>query len=332
VITNLGKIRKKTFSWLLAEPFAYAIPSIRLLDKITSFVTRIFYIAIRILLRIFLGKDKRENLKFYHDLSRNANVSLSFYFFVFIHTISKFLGVGNLPLVKIIVPKYNYKVLCPATIDDYNNMTGREEEILEHFNPKMGETIIDVGAHHGRYTLISANRVGKSGKVISIEANPIVFEKLKKNIELNELTNTESLNYAVYSDKTRIKLFFPKEGLKNTIYNTIVSGRITSEEFIEVNADTLDNILSYAGIKFDNVKWIKIDVEGAELEVLKGAHNILSKSKDIAILIEVHNIAEGRNLYENIMDLLKPYNFKIEFEKIHESGERHIIVRKKQQL
>jgi hypothetical protein len=66
--------------------------------------------------------------------------------------------------------------------------------------------------------------------------------------------------------------------------------------------------------------------------VLKGAHNILSKSKDIAILIEVHNIGEGRNLYENIMDLLKPYNFKIEFEKIHDSGEMHIIVRKKQQL
>ena len=96
--------------------------------------------------------------------------------------------------------------------------------------------------------------------------------------------------------------------------------------FIEVNADTLDNILSYAGIKVDNVNWIKIDVEGAELEVLKGAHNILSKSKDIAILIEVHNIAEGRSLYENIMDLLKTYNFKIEFEKIYEGGERHIIV------
>ena len=62
--------------------------------------------------------------------------------------------------------------------------------------------------------------------------------------------------------------------------------------------------------------------------MLKGAHNILSKSKDIAILIEIHNLAEGRNLYENIMDLLKTYNFKIEFEKIHQGGERHIIMRK----
>jgi FkbM family methyltransferase len=59
-------------------------------------------------------------------------------------------------------------------------------------------------------------------KVISIEANPLVFEKLKKNLDLNEFINTTGLNYAVYSEKTKIKLFFPKEGLKNTIYNTII--------------------------------------------------------------------------------------------------------------
>ena len=64
---------------------------------------------------------------------------------------------------------------------------------------------------------------------------------------------------------------------------------------------------------------------GSELEVLKGAHNILSKSKDIALLIEIHNISEGNNFYEDIMNLLKIYNFKKEFEKIHVTGERHII-------
>ena len=322
--------RKRTSSWFFQEPFANTIPSSRILDKTVSFLSRIFITILRIFLRIIFGKKKRQNLQLYHKLGRNINVSLSFYFFIFIHKISKFLRLGNHSFVKLDVPKYNYKVFCPLTLDDYFNMTGREEEILKHFNPNMGDTVIDIGAHLGRYTLISANRVGKSGKVISIEANPVVLKKLKKNIELNGLTNTTSLNFAVYSKKTKIKLFFPNEGLKNTIYNTIVSDRFTSEKFIEVNADTLDNILYYTGIKVDNINWIKIDVEGAELEVLKGAHNILSKSKDIAILIEIHNLAEGRNLYENIMDLLKTYNFKIEFENIYEGGERHIIVRKQQ--
>ena len=43
------------------------------------------------------------------------------------------------------------------------------------------------------------------------------------------------------------------------------------------------------GINQD-INWIKIDVEGAEFEVLKGATNVLSKSKDIALLIEIHNL------------------------------------------
>ncbi|HZL23731.1 MAG TPA: FkbM family methyltransferase, partial [Nitrososphaeraceae archaeon] len=91
--------------------------------------------------------------------------------------------------------------------------------------------------------------------------------------------------------------------------------------------------LYYTGIKVDNINWIKIDVEGAELEVLKGADKILSSnSKDLTILIEVHHLKNNKNLYEEIMQVLKQYNFKIEFEKIHEGGERNIIVRKKQYL
>ena len=50
-------------------------------------------------------------------------------------------------------------------------------------------------------------------------------------------------------------------------------------------------------IKHEQVNWIKIDVEGAEYEVLKGATNILSKSKDIALLIEIHNLTTYNTLY-----------------------------------
>ena len=63
---------------------------------------------------------------------------------------------------------------------------------------------------------------------------------------------------------------------------------------------------------------------------MKGANNVLSNSKDIALLIEIHNIENGKTLYEPIMDLLNNYNFKKEFEKIYESGERHVILHKQQ--
>jgi hypothetical protein len=80
-------------------------------------------------------------------------------------------------------------------------------------------------------------------------------------------------------------------------------------------------------IRPEDVRWIKIDVEGAELEVLKGCADILSKSKDIILLIEVHTLDNG-SLYRPVMELLDPYGFRVEFEKSYHGGEKHIIVRK----
>ena len=59
---------------------------------------------------------------------------------------------------------------------------------------------------------------------------------------------------------------------------------------------------------------------------------MLSKSKDISLLIKIHKIDDENTLYEPIMNLLNNYNFKKEFEKIYESGKRHIIVHKYQKL
>jgi|SRR5918992_957277 hypothetical protein len=102
------------------------------------------------------------------------------------------------------------------------------------------------------------------------------------------------------------------------------------DKTVAVHVNTLDNLLQQNGI--NEVNWIKIDVEGAELEVLKGAHNTLSHSKDISVLIEIHGIS---HLYNPIMELLSSYNFKIEFEKTFEGyqrqnmrGAKNIMLRK----
>ena len=321
--------RKSLLSWLLAEPSAYTIPSIRIVDKILIILSRIFYIAIRIFLKIILGK-RREKSQFYHKLSMRVSrkISFSFYFFMFLYKIIRIFGLGNPTLVKIIVPKYNYKVYCPSTEDDYAHMTTREEEIIEKFQPINGEIVVDVGAHYGRYTLIAANCIGSKGKVIAIEADPKNFDMLNENIKLNKFENIKTLNCAVSSNKSKVKLSIPEKKAGHTIYSSIIPGRSPTEKFIEVNANTLDNLLAENGISLERINWIKIDVEGAELEVLKGATNVLSKSKNIVLLIEIHNIEDGKTLYEPIIDLLNNYNFKKEFEKIYPVGERHIIVRK----
>jgi hypothetical protein len=127
-----------------------------------------------------------------------------------------------------------------------------------------------------------------------------------------------------------VKLYEPGQEEGFTIYNTIMIDRtLTSKnpKYIEVKANTLDSLLVENGI--NQVNWIKIDVEGAELEVLRGATDLLSSSIDTSLLIEIHNLsAKHTNLYEPIIELLKLNNYTMSFEKTYESGERHIIVRK----
>jgi FkbM family methyltransferase len=305
-------------SWLLKEP----VGVMPILDKWILFFLKIIYLGIRFSVKIALGKKRRDRLYVKRGIHFNDSFGPSFYFMSFLYKVIKFLRLGNPVSLKISVPKYNYKVLCPIKKEEIINMTIREDDIIEHFTPKQGDIVIDIGANIGRYTIISSKRVGTKGKVVAIEAHPGNFEILNRNIKLNQLTNIIPLNYAAYSKETKIKLYVPDEESGYTIYHTLMER--TGKKFVEVNANTLDYLLQLNEIRQEEVNWIKIDVEGAELEVLKGATNVLSKSKDIALLIEVH----GQNNYRPLVEFLSSYNFKIEFEKTYETGDKHIILRK----
>jgi FkbM family methyltransferase len=208
-------------------------------------------------------------------------------------------------------------------------MTKHEEEIIELFHPKEGDTVVDIGAHMGRYTITSSKSVGSSGKVIAVEAHPYNYRILQHNLSLNKLTNVNALNWAVFSKKARLKLYLPDEYLGYTMHHSLMTNYLTAKynkeierRYIEVEADTLDNLLKSRGI--NQVDWIKIDVEGAEYEVLKGATEILSANKSISILVEVH----GKDTYDPTMQLLRLNNFNIEFEKTYDNGEKHVLAKK----
>ncbi|HEX2124411.1 MAG TPA: FkbM family methyltransferase [Nitrososphaeraceae archaeon] len=291
---------------------------ITIFDKCILFFLKIIYLGLRILLRLALGKKRRD--RFY--------VKRGLDFGVFWYKTFKFLKPGNSTLLKFKVPKYDYEFYCRINKDDFKIMTIHEDDIITRFTPKEGDIVIDIGAHIGLYTIISSKRVGAQGKVVAIEADPENFEMLNSNIKLNQLTNVIPLNYAVYSKETKIKLYLPSGESGFTKYNTIMPNWInTQEKFVEVNANTLDYLLQLNKIRQEEVNWIKIDVEGAEFEVLKGATNVLSKSKDVAILMELHG---PPHIYRpKVEELVNLYNFKIEFEKSYEeNGSMHIIMQK----
>jgi len=312
---------EKLTSWLLKEP----VGVIPVLDKWILFFFKIIYLGIRFSVKIALGRKRRDRIYVGLGIHFNDSFGPSFYIVSFLYKTIKFLRLGNPVSLKINVPKYGYKVLCPIKKEEIVNMTIREDEIIEYFTPKQGDIVVDIGANIGRYTIIASKRVGTNGKVVAIEAHPGNFEMLNRNIKLNRLTNVIPLNYAAYSKETKVKLYVPDEESGYTIYHTLMER--TGKKFVEVDAITLDYLLlQLNGIREGvvEVNWIKIDVEGVEFEVLKGATNVLSKSKDIALLIEVHGIDN----YRPLMEFLNSYNFIVEFEKTYETGDKHIVLRK----
>ncbi|MFL6404145.1 MAG: FkbM family methyltransferase [Nitrososphaeraceae archaeon] len=310
--------------WLRTEPVESVMPRF---DKCIVPILKIGYLSVRILLRLCLGKKRRDEMKFYRRLYVGDYTVPSYDVTRFFYKLFKHLKIGSPKLLKVYAKEYRYRYYC--RLEDFE--PGREEDIIKLFRPKEGDIVVDVGAHVGRYTIIASKMVGPRGKVIAIEAHPGTYEILKKNISLNNLNNVVALNYAVHSRKTVVKLYEPEQEEGHTIRNTIMTDRTMSnnQNYIEVKADTLDSLLAGNGIK--EVNWIKIDVEGAEYEVLIGASTILSNSKDIACLIEVHNLGhKNKNFYGQIIHHLGSKNYNILFEKTYGSGERHIIMKRSQ--
>ena len=154
-----------------------------------------------------------------------------------------------------------------------------ETEIKEKLSILSG-TFIDVGAHIGKFsTYVSKNSQGKV-KVISIEATPQTANLLKENIKINNCKNIKTYNLACSDTKGKLQFYVTEY---HPATNSI-SKPDGNSNLVEINCDTLDNITK--GVQ--DIKLIKIDVEGAELQVLKGGKNILKRDKPI-ILFEAWN-------------------------------------------
>ena len=302
---------KKLLSWLVKQSEGTSFT-----DNLLLFFVKIIYFGSRISLRILLGKKRRDKL--YVDKELDFGV----FWYEFFKTMKR---KNASELLRFRAPKYGYEFYCRLNKDDFKLMALHEDEILDQFNPKLGDTVVDVGAHIGLYSLIAAKRVGSSGKVIAIEPDPENCKLLRGNVEINKLTNVSILELAAFSSTSKLKLYLPGKERGFTKLSTLMANRAVTENFLEIDATTLDCLLVTQGIT--EVNWIKIDVEGAELEVLKGAAITLSESKDIALLIEVHNV-NNMDLYSAIVKLLRSYGFDTKFERRYANGERHVLFRK----
>jgi len=189
----------------------------------------------------------------------------------------------------------------PGT-NDLDLLVHHEPETLAWFRVHPGDVVVDVGAHIGRYTVLGA-RLG--GDVVSIEPDPANFEMLAANVRLNRLSNVHLERVAV-SDANGVRRFLPSTGSnRGTSALASTSGSCSLQEGVLVECRCLDDIVECHGLS--RIDWLKIDIEGHEVEALRGASRCLSITRWLSLEVT----AESEEACRSITDRA---GFRIEAE------------------
>lgn len=151
---------------------------------------------------------------------------------------------------------------------------------------KEGDTVFDIGANVGYYTVLASKLVGVKGKVYAVEPDKKNIELLKKNIELNNCLNVEIVPIALGSEN-KISYFLSDRANPG---ESRITQKVTKEL---VQVKTLDKLVKEKNIK--KVDVIKLDVEGGEVDVFRGAKKLVKSSKNLKIFVECNPKALGNS-------------------------------------
>jgi FkbM family methyltransferase len=160
-------------------------------------------------------------------------------------------------------------------------VTGLLEKLV-----RSGDIILDIGANFGWYSTMFAKKLGKARTVYAFEPVPPTFERLNEHIKLNHLEDVIIPNRIALSDRigqAKMHLF---KGRSHALASLDPQGE-TDYEIFEAPLITLDVFLGEN--QLTHIDFAKIDVEGNELMVLKGASKLLSGRNAPILMVEINN-------------------------------------------
>jgi FkbM family methyltransferase len=187
------------------------------------------------------------------------------------------------------------RYLGPKSPNDYINQG-------KYYGFLPGDTIAEVGAFMGYYAIRAAEIVGPMGKVIAVEAVEENLQLLRKNVEANFPENIIIVPKAAWESAGHLKFFRTTRQQASAI-----SSVVNVEEEFSVACDTVDNILKSAGI--DQVKFVRVQVNGAEREVLSGMNETL-KSFPKLLVAAIYERG-GRESWVEIKSLLENRGYTV---------------------
>ena len=178
------------------------------------------------------------------------------------------------------------------------------EEYFKWYRPKTGDMVFDMGAHCGISAYHLSKLVGESGKVVAFEPDPVNYEILKRNIDRHGLTNVIAERAAIAG--TAGKLGFNSEGsigsslqsllLRNSVGSTVMVDAITLADAFE---------------RWGTPAFCKIDIEGAEIDVLTNSAEVLKKHPTHFALDTNHPKANGEMTSGEVEQIFKSYGYEV---------------------
>lgn len=155
---------------------------------------------------------------------------------------------------------------------------------------KSGDLVLDIGGHFGQYAVLLGSLVSDCGRVISFEPDPKARETLSANLQLNTLADRVEIESLALFDQEGEHTFFSKGAdSMSSLARSGLGENASSPDVVEYTVRTvrLDDYLARRDL--GSPRWIKLDTEGAEISILKGASEVLKSGA--TIICELHPYA-----------------------------------------
>ncbi|HKO62549.1 MAG TPA: FkbM family methyltransferase [Pyrinomonadaceae bacterium] len=172
---------------------------------------------------------------------------------------------------------------------------------------KPGEVVVDLGAHVGACTKFLSDLVGETGAVYSVEPFPLTFEILQQSVDKLKLSNVQLINCAVSDASGKLMMEVPtfaESGESFYDARLIPAGATSSLRQAAVDVKTVDSLFSG---RQRAISFIKCDVEGQELQTLRGAKRVIDTDRPM-LMLEVSLMSQ--ETHTEVRELLAGFDYQ----------------------
>lgn len=199
--------------------------------------------------------------------------------------------------------KLHIRLFSKDLIDHKILFTGAYEpgtNVVLESQLEAGDWVVEAGANTGTETLLISRLVGDNGKILAFEPVPHVVSKLKQNLDLNGIKNADVKALALGDSAKEISFYIypqdhPNQGMGSKVLEN------SGLEKITVFQTTLDSLSDEGTLS--RIDFLKMDVQGAELDILRGGFNCISKYRPKVFLEAAGGLSNLKTIYDYLSGL-----------------------------